>query len=73
MEISKARLSAIAKEYEAVTKEPVEIEQICSALYVYGSELAMLRLFYKMAMPAHKSPKVAYSDNLKTFYFSFSL
>lgn len=57
-------------------KEPVVIEEIKSTLYVYGSELACLRIFAKYnsngAAP-NKKARVGYSENLKSFYCSLDM
>ena len=42
--------------------EQITVEQVHSTLYVFGSELATLRIFAKM-----KNGRVGYSSNLQTF------
>jgi hypothetical protein len=63
-----AQLKRTQRDYSEIGGEPVEIEQVGSALYIFGSELATLRLFRKM-------PKCGqgYSENLKKFYFCVEL
>ena len=48
--------------------EPVTVEQIQSTLYVFGSELATLRIFAKM-----KDGRTGYSANLQTFFWATDL
>jgi hypothetical protein len=53
-------------------KEPVVVDEIASALYVYGSELACLRIFAKyQTNGAFHNPaaRVGYSKNMNTHYF----
>ena len=52
------------KEWSRLAGEPVRVEDVGGTLYAYGSELACLRLWYKMGMG-----KAAYSSNLKTWYW----
>lgn len=57
-------------------KEAVKIEKIKGNLYVYGSELACLRIFAKYnSNGSHpcKKVQVGYSENLKSFYFSLDM
>lgn len=55
-------------EYSRIAGEPVEVQQIGSAIYVFGSELATLRLFRKMP-----NKRQGYSENLERFYFTFDI
>ncbi|ALN21938.1 MULTISPECIES: hypothetical protein [Ectopseudomonas] len=55
-------------EYSRIAGEPVEAQQIGSAIYVFGSELATLRLFRKMP-----NKRQGYSANLERFYFTFDI
>lgn len=66
--ITENDLKRTQRDYSRIAGEQVVVEQIRGALYVYGSELATLRLFRKM-------PHInqGYSENLKTFYVSISL
>lgn len=73
MQSTDIQLKRLAKSYQDITKEPVECQQICSTMYVYGSEIACLRLCYKMNLPEKKQPRVAYSENLSTWFFSFDM
>lgn len=45
------------KEWPALAGEPVSVEHISGALYAFGSELACLRLHYKM-----KTGRVGFSE-----------
>lgn len=48
--------------------EQITVEQVHSTLYVFGSELATLRIFAKM-----KNGRVGYSSNLQTFFWATDL
>lgn len=68
------RTAAMMKEY--AKGEEVTIEKIKSILYVFGSELATLRIFAKyQSNGAVHNPKarVGYSENLKRHYFSIDM
>ena len=71
MYANEIQLKRLAATYEQFTKEDVVCEQICDVMYVYGSELACLRLFYALRFPEHKEPTVGYSEALGTWWFSF--
>lgn len=77
MQATPIQLARLASSYKAFTKEDVTCEQINNTMYVYGSEIACLRLCYKMALPESKQPKVEYlgnsSENMGVWFFSFSL
>lgn len=68
MTITADQLSRIEKYYSELVSEPMTAEVIKGTLYVYGSELACLRLHYKMAVG-----RVNFSKNLNTWYFSKDL
>lgn len=69
MILSKNQISRLVKDYSKIAGEPVTIEQIKSGLYVFGSELATLRIFRKQPL----NTRQGYSENLNTFYFSTEL
>lgn len=73
MQATQIQLTRLAASYKAITKEDVTCEQIDNTIYVFGSEVACLRLFYKMNLPVEKQAKVEYSENMSTWFFSFSL
>jgi hypothetical protein len=58
----------LANDYSKITGEPVTVEFIAGAIYVFGSELATLRLF--RAMP---NKRQGYSAARESFYFSIEL
>lgn len=68
-----ARTLTMMKDY---AKEDVTIEEIGGTnLYVFGSELATLRIFAKyQANGATCNPKarVGYSKNMQSYYFSLT-
>lgn len=56
--------------------EPVSLAQVASALYVFGSELACLRIFAKyQTNGAYHNPnaRVGFSKNRNTWYFSLEM
>jgi hypothetical protein len=55
-------------EFEKHAKETVEVQELGGTLYVYGSELACLRLFYVYRHCGDRA-QVGYSFNMKTWYF----
>ena len=61
-------IAKATKEYTKLAGEPVTVENIGGTIYVFGSELATLRLF--RAMPSRNQ---GFSENLKSFYFSLEL
>lgn len=73
MQATQIQLNRLAASYKAITKEDVTCEQIDNTMYVFGSEVACLRLFYKMNLQAEKQAKVEYSENMSTWFFSFTL
>jgi hypothetical protein len=67
-------LAQFAKEYSGYAKEPVTLEYIKGTLYVFGSELAVLRLFHKFNSAAHvKDSRAGFSVNLQKWYFSLEV
>lgn len=69
-------LDSFIKSTSKIAKENVEAEQICSTLYVYGSELGTLRIFayYNSNGAIHnKKVRVGYSKNLNKFYVSIDM
>jgi len=59
--------------FNNMAREPVELENVSGTLYVFGSELATLRIFAKYnANGAHPNSKarVGHSVNLGKFYFA---
>jgi hypothetical protein len=56
------------REWSAIAGEAINIEQIGSTIYAYGSELATLRLFRKMP-----SMRQGFSANFETFFFCVDL
>ena len=73
MQATQIQLTRLAASYKSITKEDVTCKQIDATMYVFGSELACLRLSYKMNLPEAKQPHLEYSENLSTWFLSFSL
>jgi len=65
MEANAQQLKRTEKEYSAIAGEPVRVEQVGSAIYAFGSEIATLRLFRKMP-----NMRQGFSENMNTFFFS---
>jgi len=61
---TKQQLARTEKEYSAIAGESVSVEQIGSAIYAFGSEIATLRLFRKMP-----NMRQGFSENMNTFFF----
>ena len=68
---SQAVLKSFAKEVTRFAKEEVTIELINETLYVFGSELAILRIFAKYSKS--ENARQGYSKNMKTFYFCLDI
>lgn len=66
-EITKAQFNRAVSEFRSITKEQVEVNFYDGAFWVFGSELATLRLFKKHA--GSNGITADYSKNLSTFYF----
>ena len=72
---SESSLNSVMREWKRVTKEEeIKIEYIKGAYYSYGSEYAILRLFfhYNKHFPNRKT-RAAYSENMKSWYFSLEV
>ena len=65
--ISEEQRRRLADDWRQLADEPVKIQ--CSTLdqpiFAYGSELACLRLYYRM----NSQGRVAYSSNMNTWYY----
>ena len=66
MQPTTAQVIRVTKEYSDICKEPVTVEFVTTNLYVFGTELACLRLHYKMP------GKVGYSNNTGQWYYKKS-
>ncbi len=68
-ELSKTKLDCVERDWSRAAKEPVKVEWIGGTLYGFGSELAVLRLYYYYR---HSGPKARaqYSPNRKSWVFS---
>lgn len=62
------RLQPIINDWSKVAGETVEMEVMEEDIYVFGSELACLRLKYHFKKGECETD-TAYSSNLKTWYF----
>ena len=56
------------QEWSKLAKEPIEVEIMRGWFYVFGSELACLRLFYEFRKT--EGVRVDWSINRKSWYFS---
>jgi trehalose/maltose hydrolase-like predicted phosphorylase len=77
MSITKNQLERLQIDMEKIAKnKDIKAEIIKGFLYVFGSELDVLRIFANyLAKDAMASDKyrVNYSENLKSHFFSFEL
>ncbi|WP_338578664.1 hypothetical protein V8J38_16810 (plasmid) [Brevundimonas olei] len=69
--ISDAQLRRISLEWTRKAKEPITVEAIGSVIYGFGSELAVLRLYYAHRLVPSDRLKVSWSAPRKTWYFSY--
>jgi len=67
------KISRVEKDWIAIAKESVTVEQIGGAIYAFGSELATLRLFHKYRYTDESRIHANYSENLKTWFFRLEL
>lgn len=76
MTVTAAQFTRTTRQMSDIAKEPVELEQIGSGLYAFGSELATLRIFakYNSNGTIHNAGcRCGYSENLGKFYFVIDL
>ena len=63
--------------FKSIAKEDIEVEELGGCLYVFGSELATLRLFMKYTEKGKFNPDnkfdVGYSANFEKYYFRMEL
>lgn len=71
MAMTASQLEKTKKEFSKHAKEPVTIEVDGRFVNVFGSELAVLRIFYKYRYT--EGARVEYSHHLKTWFFSMQL
>jgi hypothetical protein len=65
-------LNRAKAEFEKHAKESLELKELGGAVYVFGSELACLRLFHKYRYCGDRVNS-GFSENLKTWYFSLEI
>ena len=65
--MNQQRLDRLQKQMEGYAGEPVTVRVITGSYYVFGSELATLRIYRKFEKCDNVSQ--GYSENLETFYF----
>jgi len=68
----KSRKSAIEQTFQEFAKEPIEVQEITSAFYAFGSELAVLRIFAKYQTNGkyfNAQATIGYSEPRKSHYF----
>lgn len=66
-------ISRVEKDWIKIAKEIVKVEQIGGAMYAFGSELAVLRLFHKYRHTDESRIHANYSENLKTWFFRLEM
>jgi hypothetical protein len=68
MKITENKLRGITKMFSDFAGEKIRIDFIGNTIYVFGSELACLRIFYRYR--DSKGAQVKRSPNLDTWYYS---
>ena len=67
-----SKVGRVEREWENISKEGIEVEEIKGAFYGFGSELATLRLLQKYTangQTANKKVRAGFSKNKNKFYF----
>jgi hypothetical protein len=63
-------IDRMKNDWLAIAKEEINVEYIDGAIYAFGSELAILRLFHNYSYSGDvDSIDSNYSENLKTWFF----
>lgn len=68
MKVTASQIKRVTDDYTKICQEPVKVEFVdndLDSMFVYGSELAMYRLHYKMTVG-----RVNFSTNLNTWYYT---
>lgn len=74
MPLTENQIERVKKDWQRSAKdEPIEVEAKGGAIYAFGSELACLRLAYKYRRSDSNKVHAAYSENLKTWFFSLEV
>ena len=74
MVITESTLKRAKNDFASIAKEAVKVDHIQGTLYVFGSELATLRLFRKYnTTKRNEKTRQAYSPNFKSWYFSLDV
>lgn len=69
--LSPAKIEAFTREIASYAGETVMSEVIGDTIYIFGSELATLRLFKKYNnVKRNEKTDCGYSENMGSFYFS---
>jgi hypothetical protein len=66
-------IQRVKNDWLEIAKEEINVEQIGGALYAFGSELAMLRLFHKYRYTDESRIHANFSENMKTWFFRLEL
>jgi hypothetical protein len=66
--MTEERIARVTKEWSQLAGDSLRIEAIGGAIYAFGSELACLRLHYKMRVG-----EVKFSENLQSWFYSKEL
>ena len=67
--MKESRVETLTKQFSGHAGEPVEVQEIGGSIYVFGTELATLRIFKRYAECNNVSQ--GYSANRETFFFCF--
>ena len=71
MELTPTQKTQLDKDFSSYAKEDVACMTIGGTLYVFGSELACLRLFHKYRNTS--SARVEYSENMKSWFYAHDI
>lgn len=67
-DMTKNQLARIGKDLAGIAGEPCDVIEIKGTIYLFGSELATLRLLQKYRECSNA--RAGYSTNRETYYFS---
>lgn len=72
-EVTDEGVKRVKKDWENVAKEKIDVEKIGSAIYAFGSELAVLRIFHHYNVASGQQKVVGRVGNSKSKGWNFAL